>query len=71
MIEQEWMQFESTGHVADYLAYSRGRGAECSVNCSGGCGQGYDTDCDVREREARNGADHCAYRYGIGSNTHR
>lgn len=62
MIEQEWMQFESTGHVVDYLAYSRSQGT------------GYEhahADCDVREREARDGADHCAYRYGVGGDTHR
>lgn len=62
MIEQEWVQFESTGHVVDYLAYSRSQGT------------GYEhahADCDVRESEARDGADHCAYRYGVGGDTHR
>lgn len=62
MIEQEWMQFENTGRVDDYLAYSRGRGT------------GYDrtdTGCDRKEREAGDGADHCAYRYGVGGDTNR
>ena len=82
MIEQEWVQFESTGHVADYLAYSRSQGA----GCGGAYGPGYGAECgkgpeagsrrahadrNIRESETRDGADHCAYRYGVGGDTHR
>lgn len=83
-MNEDWMRFAHTGRVADYLAYSRtaenpvyGRAANAS-----GCGRtedfaagaghtGADTGRDQAESEARDGADHCAYRYGAGSHTHR
>lgn len=59
MRDQEWMRFESTGSVADYLAYSRAGHA------------GVDTGQDAKESETRDGADHCVYRYGAGGHTYR
>ena len=60
MVEQEWIHFESTGKVSDYLTYSRACGTET----------GSATD-SAKEESTKDGADHCAYRYGAGSYTHR
>ena len=61
MINQDWMRFESTGSVSDYLAYS---GAKTEHG-------GVDTGSSTKESGTKDGADHCAYRYGAGSDTHR
>ena len=61
MIEQEWMQFTSTGRIEDYLAYSRAQENGSLWKNNGG---------DAKEREQKDGADHCADRYGFGSDTH-
>lgn len=60
MAEREWEQFEATGKIADYLAYSRV------------CETGYGTESvgDRKERGREHGADHCAYRYGSIGDTH-
>lgn len=62
MAEQEWMRFERTGSVADYLAYSRAQGTGCA---------GVYTDSQEKESERKDGTDHCAYRYGVSGNTYR
>ena len=59
MIEQTWMQFESTGRIDDYLAYSRAQKEEIAIG----------TSSNMKERDQKNGADHSAYRYGVSSNT--
>lgn len=61
MRNREWIRFEHTGSVADYLAYSKSDWEHA----------GADTGRDAKESETRDGADHCAYRYGAGSYTHR
>lgn len=61
MIDKEWMQFASTGRINDYLAYNKAQETGLTGKNAGG---------DVKEREQRNGADHCAYRYGVSSDTH-
>lgn len=74
MINQDWMRFEHTGRVADYLAYSKAEGGAASKIGNAGIEMGHtgaDTGRDLKESEARDGADHCAYRYGAGSHTHR
>lgn len=60
MVEQEWIQFESTGKVSDYLAYSQAHHI--------GTGSAGDS---AKERSVHDGADHCAYRYGVSSDSHR
>lgn len=60
MVEQEWTHFESTGRVSDYLAYSQAHVA--------GTGSAEDS---AKEGSAKDGADHCAYRYGVGSDSRR
>ncbi len=62
MAEQEWMRFEVTGRVDDYLAYSRGRSVEMLIPAGGS---------NAKESEQKDGADHCAYRYGVSGDTHR
>lgn len=67
MIEKEWMRFESTGSIEDYLAYSQNpavykmeqRDSSYVINSTG------------QESENWNGADHYAYRYDTGGNPHR
>lgn len=54
MRDEEWMRFMHTGSVADYLAYSRTEWEHTGGN----------TGSDAKESETRDGADHCAYRYG-------
>ena len=60
MIEREWTQFTRTGRVEDYLAYSKVH--ETAV---------VNKAQDVKERKEQNGAEHCAYRDGAISHTHR
>lgn len=62
MIEQEWMRFAATGRVDDYLAYSKAHAEGMST----GADQGR-----AKESEQKDGTDHCAYRYGVSSHTHR
>lgn len=62
MIEQEWMKFERTGRIEDYLAYSK-------VHETGYATTDYGRN--AKEREKKDGADHYGYRYGVGSYTHR
>lgn len=61
MAERAWEQFEATGKIADYLAYSK----VCET------GHGIERVGDMKEREQEHGADHCAYRYGSIGDTHR
>ena len=60
MKNEEWMRFAHSGSVADYLAYSRSEWKHT----------GGDTDSDAKESETRDGADHCAYRYGAFGDSH-
>ncbi len=64
MTNQDWMRFAHTGRVADYLAYSQAEAASEAGHMRAG------TNREQTESEARDGADHCAYRYGAGSHTH-
>ena len=60
MIEQEWMKFESTGSVMDYLSYAGHRDGMCKVAVM-----------SVAEHEERNrsvtehGADHSTDGHGV------
>jgi len=62
MVEQEWMRFAASGRIDDYLAYSRTQAAKMTTGTKEG---------KAKESEQKDGTDHCAYRYGVSSDTHR
>ena len=58
MTRNGWAQFESTGRIADYLAYSRQDQEKRKTE-------------EMKESERAHGADHCTYRHGAISDAHR
>lgn len=64
MLAKEWIRFESTGCIKDYLDYSSKVTCEKRETAN-------NLKSKEQESENRDGADHYAYRYGTGSNPHR